>query len=251
MAPSYSRRVLERAFKETRHVLRIETGGRALITLLLATLSLACIWLVGGKEMATQELVIRAALTIAVLVSFPVVYLVELIATPAKMAAEQEARIASVNQELSALKNTRASLIFAGIRKNGDYGGWRLLVRNEGSAAAIGTKVKLESIEPPICEVEHHEYLLRFGVSEDAPPSRILKDESAPFLIIASSQVHEDDATVTFCGAENNFAVMKKEVIYTLIYKISAENADSISVILCMKANDHALIIAQMVGLTA
>ncbi len=50
----------KRALKEARHALWIETRERAVIVAAVIGVSIVLIWFVGGREMATTEIIIRA-----------------------------------------------------------------------------------------------------------------------------------------------------------------------------------------------
>lgn len=68
-----------RAFQEARHALLIETGERLVLVIILAAVSIGLLWLVGNHEMAITELLIRAAATAAIVLSFPIVYVWKLV----------------------------------------------------------------------------------------------------------------------------------------------------------------------------
>jgi hypothetical protein len=147
MGQGYWRNVRLRALKDTRHELRIETGGRAVIVVLLAVVALAAIWLLGGKDMAASDLIARAALALAILVTFPVVYLWKFATAPAKMAAEQDAKIADFTATRAALEVRIGSgdpyemLVASWVHR-------RFCVFNLGPAIADEITVQLLAIHP-------------------------------------------------------------------------------------------------------
>jgi hypothetical protein len=85
MVIKYWKAVHKRALKEARHALWIETGERAVIAIAVIGVSIVLLWIVGGREMATTEIIIRAAVTAAIIFVFPFVYLWKLTSLPATM----------------------------------------------------------------------------------------------------------------------------------------------------------------------
>jgi hypothetical protein len=85
MVIKYWKAVHTRALKEARHALWIETGERAVIAIAVIGVPIVLIWFVGGREMATTEIIIRAAVTAAIIFVFPFVYLWKLGSLPATM----------------------------------------------------------------------------------------------------------------------------------------------------------------------
>jgi hypothetical protein len=85
MVIKYWKAVHKRALKEARHALWIETGERAVIAIAMIGVSIVLIWVVGGREMATTAIIIRAAVTAAIIFVFPFVYLWKLASLPATM----------------------------------------------------------------------------------------------------------------------------------------------------------------------
>jgi hypothetical protein len=75
MVIKYWKAVHKRALKEARHALWIETGERAVIAIAVIGLSIVLLWIVGGRELATTEIIIRATVTAAFIFVFPFVYL--------------------------------------------------------------------------------------------------------------------------------------------------------------------------------
>jgi hypothetical protein len=147
MAQKYWRDVHLRAFKKARHDLRIESGAATMIAIILAALSIALIWAIGGQEMATHELALRVALTGAIVIAFPIVYLWEFIAAPAAMAAEQAAQIA----EFTATRAKLEVRVGNGAPYLLSQAGWiyrRFCVFNAGPAIADEINVRLREIRP-------------------------------------------------------------------------------------------------------
>ena len=72
---AYWSKVHRQALADARHALWLETGERAVIALILAALTIVLLWLLGGHEAATTELIAKAAGTAAILLLFPFFYL--------------------------------------------------------------------------------------------------------------------------------------------------------------------------------
>jgi len=100
---AYWRRVHRRAFDETKYMLRIETGARAMIAISVAACLIAVIWFIGGPNIAYHEVVVRLSLIATILLAFPVVYGWQFITTPAKLDDEATEKITQYEQRRAAL----------------------------------------------------------------------------------------------------------------------------------------------------
>jgi hypothetical protein len=85
MVADYWRRVHGRALSDARHALLIESRERVVIAIILAVIALALIWMFGTHESALHELRVRLALTAAIFLAFPFVYVWKFFTAPARI----------------------------------------------------------------------------------------------------------------------------------------------------------------------
>ncbi len=254
MGQGYWRKVHLRALKEARHDLWIETGGRAVIAIIIGALAVALIWLIGGQEMAANELVIRGAVTAAILIAFPIVYLWKFAAAPAKMAAEQEAKIAG-------FMATRANLevhIGNGAPYEFAAGAWahrRFHVFNAGPAIADDINVRLREIRPRPNQPAGM-FPLDFPLNVFGPDSvRLKPNDQAMFYVFeaASEYLGPIDGIRWSAGrlgrAHNSIPsiYLESNGQWEFDYLLQAANSDDVAFTLIVRTAPGALLVTKKV----
>lgn len=114
MVINYWRRVHRRALSDARHALLLESKERVVIAIILAVIGLALIWLFGAHEAALHELIVRLALTSAILLAFPFVYIWKFITAPAALDHESTTKLASATADIP-----RITILDASFDQNG------------------------------------------------------------------------------------------------------------------------------------
>jgi hypothetical protein len=112
MHQQYWRKAHGRAFEAATHTLGLESRSRVVIAVLLTVIALAAIWFLGGTpghEVAMHEIILRVALTGAVILAFPFVYGFHLCRAPPRMAAETDEELERLKGELHAATAGKAS----------------------------------------------------------------------------------------------------------------------------------------------
>jgi hypothetical protein len=242
MHRQYWRIVHSRACRDARNALGIETRKRFVIKLLLAIVTIAFIWLIGGREIAGNALIVRIALTIAVIVILPVVYCWEFVITPAKMQAEADARIKQ-------LKQTQGSLTISGPYLHNNHrfknkNHWRMTVHNSGPATVRNVQMKLRS---GACEPSDSNWIGDYPY----PVYPVGAIKSDPVHIVAIGRqinVDDDEKYEIICGWKadsgqfftdintrgggHNDVQINLDERWKLSYEVTAENAPPIKFVL-------------------
>jgi len=144
MADNYWNRLHRRAWKESLHALRIETGERVVISFLVLITTLAVIWFSGtpnGHDLVYSELILKIGLTICAMAVFPIVYVYKLLSLPEKFDNEAREEIIKLNDSLcgndSELNNSLNNLFneaqgLCGVTLSQEYGvdEWRNDITN-------------------------------------------------------------------------------------------------------------------------
>src|SRR6266446_4178132 len=112
MSKEYWRKLHQRALKEARHALVIETKERTVIAFVIAVVSICLLWLVGHHEGAISELLLRIAGTAAIVFVFPVVYLWKYVTAPEKLDQEANNEIDRLSGELDALSSSSFEVLY-------------------------------------------------------------------------------------------------------------------------------------------
>jgi hypothetical protein len=101
---AYWRHVHRCAFDKTTHILRIETGARAMIAAAVTVCAIAMIWFI-EPNIAHHEAVVRLSLIAVILLVFPFVYGWQFLTTPPKLDVEAQKEIASLKKDTTDKKS--------------------------------------------------------------------------------------------------------------------------------------------------
>lgn len=107
---NYWKRVHQRAMRDARDALWIETKDRLVVAVILAGLSVALVWILGGAEAALAELVAKIAYTAAILLLFPAIYVWKFVVAPAGMDAAEQAAAAELRSALDNKERVQSAL---------------------------------------------------------------------------------------------------------------------------------------------
>lgn len=100
MVRAYWKRVHQRAVKEARIALWLESRERVVIIFVLSVVVIALLWLLAGQQAAIDETIVKIAGTSALLLFFPIVYCWKFICAPAKMEKESNDRVLVLTNRL-------------------------------------------------------------------------------------------------------------------------------------------------------
>jgi hypothetical protein len=136
MAPRWRRRIIQRrAIEEARSILKIETGERAMIAVVAAVGVISAIWLMGGRDIAQSELVLKLSSTAVIIFLFPLVFVWKLLTIPEKLGQIVLGKGKSyVRVEPSGLNRTRIV---------------RVMLKNNTSAEISNGNLHIRNLDPP------------------------------------------------------------------------------------------------------